>query len=184
MDYCDKYWAPHSTEWFDRFFEAISARGHFWARCAWSWVGISGASEWYIHSYDADQAGGFLDLTKAGSGLGIAIEIKQLKEAFSDASRRPLPPGHYAVTIDSPYWLPAGLFAILPAIAAVKFVRKRQMKSRESQSLCTTCGYDLRATPNRCPECGTFAASGQSVPESSADDIAARLNQMVGREVG
>jgi hypothetical protein len=50
-----------------------------------------------------------------------------------------------------PDWFVALLFAILPAIC---FFRWRRSRRRFAAHLCQTCGYDLRATPERCPECG------------------------------
>jgi hypothetical protein len=55
-----------------------------------------------------------------------------------------------------PQWLPAILFLVLP-IFAIK--RERQRRARMMQGHCRVCGYDLRATPERCPECGTEAKS-------------------------
>ncbi len=50
-----------------------------------------------------------------------------------------------------PLWPWAALAALLPTAWA-----RRKAKRRRAH-ICANCGYDLRATPGRCPECGAIA---------------------------
>lgn len=49
-----------------------------------------------------------------------------------------------------PHWFLILITAIPPAIALRRWRRRKRIKP----GCCTNCGYDLRASPQRCPECG------------------------------
>lgn len=62
-----------------------------------------------------------------------------------------------------PFWslrIPYGFLLIVsaafPALFLARWLRSRRASSRRREGRCASCGYDLRATPERCPECGTI----------------------------
>jgi hypothetical protein len=58
--------------------------------------------------------------------------------------------------IEFPTWLVAVSLSMLP----LRFALGRP--GRPKCGLCARCGYDLRATPGRCPECGVVSPTPRS----------------------
>jgi hypothetical protein len=66
-------------------------------------------------------------------------------------------PTHSSMAV--PYWSLVLLTAPAPLARALTIARRRR---RIKAGLCAECGYDLRATPDRCPECGQGQEIGRS----------------------
>ena len=82
----------------------------------------------------------------------------------------------FSARVQIPHWFLVFLFSLLPAVRVIRW----QLRRRRARELgpdarpCPSCGYDRRATPTRCPECGhaTHETAGDeaSTDEPSADE--------------
>jgi hypothetical protein len=57
-----------------------------------------------------------------------------------------------------------GVILLTIALGVLVYLRSRQASLRERRTqagLCADCGYDLRASPDRCPECGRDATQDE-----------------------
>ena len=56
------------------------------------------------------------------------------------------------------------IYAVAFALCWMARSRRRERIVCRLAGLCVRCGYDVRATPERCPECGTVASRNISTP--------------------
>lgn len=77
---------------------------------------------------------------------GFAYEITVVREPGSS---------YTAIILGVPHWF-AALVLLVP-FGALRMIGRRRHR-RAVAGLCPACGYDLRATPRRCPECNWRAA--------------------------
>jgi hypothetical protein len=94
------------------------------------------------------------------SGTGPDLIVKRGRFGFEYGVVNPTPRTRdfsHSVWVTVPLWLVTPCTALLPWVA---WRSQRRRRRARQLGLCPVCGYDCRATPDRCPECGTPVAAG------------------------
>jgi hypothetical protein len=146
-------WSDHQG-WFD----LNSASGFVWTTRGIYGPGSAGNGRWLYRELGASwletdrqgkrrTAAGYAGLVlREPSKHWRVAGVEYISAAYGDRSW----------TLFLPYWSLSLATVILPAVWLHRRLRQR---TRSLHGLCPRCGYDLRASPDRCPECGAASAS-------------------------
>ena len=72
-------------------------------------------------------------------------------------------------------WFVVALAAVLAMVVYTKEWHQRRREEWIQEGCCANCGYDLRATPDRCPECGRDARLDEPIWRRMRRELEAKL---------
>jgi len=88
----------------------------------------------------------------AMSGIALVLNLGGCEgDVFVDSAGNVIPQSKFVPRLVAT----AVVTAILPIVWVVRYRSRQRDLSRWLSRRCTKCGYDLRSSPDRCPECGT-----------------------------
>ncbi len=74
--------------------------------------------------------------------------------------------GPSVLLVTVPDWMLLVTAGVWPAAWFTARILRRNRRLLSSPSLCAACGYDLRATPDHCPECERLRSSRRQPPHN------------------
>jgi hypothetical protein len=119
----------------------------------------------------------FLVLSAGGEDRPIVVlPVGRAVSLYVHRNGRVLVSGAWTQYLDAPAWLVIAFLAVTPLVwLLARDRRSARAQHRTDAGRCPACGYDLRATPDRCPECGTAAGgAGAAAEPAPAEPVAPR----------
>jgi len=117
----------------------------------------------WIWSYNTPWTRSILLAGRHGPNGGIEDETEMGWNVTSSRGVLHFEPSYSFYYWDTPYWKLFVLWFVLPARHLIPGHLLNRRERRISSGLCPNCGYDLRATRDRCPECGATSTPKELV---------------------
>jgi hypothetical protein len=135
--------------------------GHGWALNAVSgklqWVGVAvKPAEKQVISSTGDWGASKIDFEDEMKNPDVHRRWSIWRFAYATLDQ--VRPSARVTYVQAPFWAVVTLAAVLPGAWVARQVQFGRRRRRAREGCCLGCGYDLRQTPQRCPECGLEVA--------------------------